>query len=577
MSSLGSQDSLTRGLLEFNQALQNKTTENLELPSEWIEKHFYVPEPRDVITGEIMPPGPIRLADHQKALINAALARDDKGYLKYTTVIYSCPKKSGKSAIASAVTLYFAYHNDYSHVYCLANDKKQADDRLYQPIYLNFELHKKLGGIFSNVDPKLTEVILPNNSTKIEAIPCDAAGEAGAEPIFTGWSELWAFDTPIKRRLWTELTIPPTKYGRAMRWIESYAGFTGTSDILWQLYEGVVREEYRLPGWGDLPVYSDGLDVFCYWDTEPRLVWQLGEMGARYYAGEAKVHTPSEFQRVHRNQWVSPVTAYVHPEHWHACEDEEVPPLMDPDTPAVAAFDAAVENDCSAGVLVTRDPRYPDTDVAIRECVIFSRDTHSSIILPVGDTIRDWGSRYNLVCIAYDAYQMASMVQNFQQGNITISQDELSGMSEQEVEEYLRKARRAVQKYYYKFSQQNERAIADKMLYDMIVHKNIHWNPTLNNGIAPMGGQETLTKHLLQSGSSSTRGQLRIQKLAPNLKVDASVALSMAVKVCMGLTIHNREMDPEHLVRQLMLEKITYSQFTSAMRTRNLKVTNDGK
>src|SRR5690606_35376909 len=39
-------------------------------------------------------------------------------------------------------------------------------------------------------------------NTRIEAIPCDAAGEAGSQPLLSVWSELWAFNSDAKRRLW---------------------------------------------------------------------------------------------------------------------------------------------------------------------------------------------------------------------------------------------------------------------------------------------------------------------------------------------------------------------------------------
>ena len=80
----------------------------------------------------------------------------------------------------------------------MANDGKQSTDRLYGPIYTNFRLHQQYGGIFSKVKANKDEVILPNY-TKLEAVPCDAAGEAGSQPIGVFFSELWGYETEKKR------------------------------------------------------------------------------------------------------------------------------------------------------------------------------------------------------------------------------------------------------------------------------------------------------------------------------------------------------------------------------------------
>lgn len=555
------------GLEAFSRHLTRKSNEAKERPSEWIGKHFYVPEPRNPLTGEILPPGPIRLADHQKRIIDEMLSRKEDGMLKYSTAMYSAPKKSGKSAISSAITLYFAYHNSNSFCYVLANDGKQSEDRLYAPIRTCIRLHNQMGGIFKDVRASMGEVTLPNH-TKIEAVPCDAAGEAGAEPIFTAWSEIWAFETPLKRRLWTEMTIPPTKWGRALRLVESYAGFQGTSELLWNLYESIVKEEYRHPDFPDFPVYASN-GFFCYWDHYARMIWQTPE----YYAEEARRHPPAEFLRVHKNEWVSPVGAFIQPEHWKACEDTTIPELVDPSVPCVIGIDAGVENDMSALVLVTRHPIFPDTDAAIRLCKIFVPGQGQSILLPIATTIRDWCKRFNVVQICYDMYQLESMVAQFRQGIISVPEEEIRGMLEDEIKEYLRIERRAVERWYYRFNQQGARSIADKKLYDGILHTNLKYNPNLENGIAAKEGQESLTKHVLQSGVSLTKGQYRLQKLSQKGKIDACVALSMSYDRCMALGITNKELDDNYLVQSLMREKLTYAQFQTLQRNKHTKIT----
>lgn len=511
----------------------------LTTPSDWIEAHFYIPSPRDPITGHVLPVGPIRLADHQKRIINAALAEVD-GCLKYTTVIYSAPKKSGKSAIAAAVGLYMAARTPFGRIFCLANDGEQANDRLFGPIMTCIQLHHQLGGKFSNVVPRRFDIVL-DNSAKIEPVPCDALGEAGAEPTLTLWSELWGFTSESKRRLWTEMTVPPTLFGRALRWVETYAGFSGESLLLEQLYQTAVLDASRHPDFPDLPVYvNDSARTFCYWDTEPRMPWQTPE----FYRQEAQLLPPAEFERVHRNCWVSPVGSYIAPEMWYACRDDSLQPLKSARVPVVIGVDAATEGDCVALVAVTRDPKHPRTDIAVRGCRIFRPKANRSIILEdtVGAVLKEWCRGWNVVCVAYDPYQMTHLVQSYRSGSVVLSDAEREGLTPEQQQAKLREMRRAVGVWYYDFNQQAERAVADKMLYDMIVSRRIHWAPLGTEDIwSDAGRGETLAKHITGAGATFSAGRVRLIKPSGKTMIDAAVALSMAVKVCMGLNIDNDE------------------------------------
>lgn len=567
---------ISESLERMAQRLETAGQTNFITPADWQEKFFYVPEPRDPVTGEILPPGPIRLTADQRLLVNEALSRDENGLFQYTTVIWSTIKKSGKSTLSSGVAFHLADIIPFAKIFCLANDGKQSTDRLYQPIYTCIQLHQKYNGKFKGIRPNLTEVTLPNQS-KIEAVPCDAAGEAGAEPTGVFFSELWGFRTDNQLRLFSEMTIPPTRFGRAIRWVETYAGYQGVSKLLWGLYEQAVLEGEPHPDFthlesgGEAVVWiNKAAGIFCYWDHEPRMPWQKGSEGERYYQQEAKLLVPAEFERIHRNRWISPTGAYLPSgEFWDACADHQLKPLADPQTPVVVGIDAATENDCAALVAVTRDPQRPETDVAIRDCRIFRPGAgRSTIVLEqtVGRVLQEWGQKWNIVCVPYDAYQMEKLVQDYRRGQVTINPDTLKGMSEDAIREHLRKLQIAVKRWYYKFGQGNPRAIADKLLYDMIIHRQVHWNPDDGIGdIAPRGNLDTLTKHVKQAGASIGKSQYRIEKLSNDLKVDGLVALSMAVERCMTLNLDNREQDSTSAYQRYRRGEIGYEQYLSSL------------
>ena len=95
--------------------------------ADWIEQHFWIPEP-DPDTGLR---GPMRLFPHQRWMLDAAHARNPDGTFRYSTVVWSDIKKSAKSTIAAAVARYRAEMTPYAEIYCIANDLKQAESRVF--------------------------------------------------------------------------------------------------------------------------------------------------------------------------------------------------------------------------------------------------------------------------------------------------------------------------------------------------------------------------------------------------------------------------------------------------------------
>lgn len=538
----------------FLEGMQQAVDTAEEAPSEWIQKHFYVPDPRNPKTGKLLPTaGPIMLAPHQCAIINEALSKRENGELKYTTIVYSAPKKSGKSAITSAVIKYMAHHNANSFLACLANDGKQANDRLYGPIYTSYRLHRQLGGRFKDEKPNLGSVVLSNN-TKIEAVPVDAAGEAGSQPLMTAWSELWGYETPNKRKMWTEMTVPPTLHGKAIRWVESYAGYSGVSELLEQIYqtgfmEGDFHPDFLHLQGRDGPVVrvNERARMFVYWDTEHRMPWQTKD----YYRQEAEILPSTEFDRIHNNLWVSPLDSFIREEWWNRCENKELPVLRSDTTPVVVGIDMAETGDCAALVAVSRDPFEPDTKVAVRAVKIFNPSKLGGIIDQEEDVrpvIEEWARKWNVVCWVYDPREMSKLAQD-------LTRDGLG--------------------WFRKFGQTNPRAVADKALYDMIVSKQLSWNSdtTLGDiGAIGDGNRDTLYRHITLAGANTANESRRLIKLSNNIKIDAAVALSQATKIAMELAISNDEMNVDKLIKQFQRREISEEEFTDRVRKANPKL-----
>ena len=66
---------------------------------------------------------PFELFPAQREIIRLAFAFDADGRLPYDTIVYACPKKSGKTTVNALLTLWWAYTQEPpNEVYIVAND-----------------------------------------------------------------------------------------------------------------------------------------------------------------------------------------------------------------------------------------------------------------------------------------------------------------------------------------------------------------------------------------------------------------------------------------------------------------------
>lgn len=460
--------------------------------SEWIQRYFYIPELK----------GPMWLDTYQVAALNEALALEPDGTFRYSTIIWSDIKKSIKSCIAAAVGLWMGYRNPWASVYAVANDLKQANSRVGFYMRRAIELNPSMK---ASCQVRNYRIELPNHAF-IESIPTDPTGEAGSNADMVCFSELWGAHDEAQTRMWTEMTIPPNKFGHAFRWVETYAGYSGKSLLLEQLYDLATKEgeliDLDIPG---LRVYAHRqARIFCLWNDIPRLPWQTRE----YYAAEEAILPPHEFLRVHRNQWVSSVETFISDELWNMCywkhQGLAEMPVMPERHPCIFAIDAGVSNDHFGivGVWKKKDtliPFYAQEWIPPR---------HGKLDFSLAEKeIRRLAAQYNVVEWAYDEYQLHDMTTRLRREGIG---------------------------YFRPFPQGSGtksapgRPIADKLLYDVIQQRRIIHD---NNRV--------LTQHVLNADAQveGKHERLMLVKRSPLHKIDCAVALSMAVAEALRLNI----------------------------------------
>lgn len=455
--------------------------------ADWIETYFWIPELR----------GPMKLYPHQRESLNYALNRDSEGNFPFSTIVWSDIKKSAKSSIAAGVALWMAYQKPWSQIYIVANDLKQADSRVGYYMRRAIELNPVMRASCKIRGYRIT---LPNNSF-IESIPIDPSGEAGSNADMVVFSELWGAHEDAQNRMWTEMTTPPTKFKQSFRWVETYAGFSGQSLLLENLWRMGTKEGRQVDiGVPNLELYrNDVARLMVLWNTVPRLPWQTPD----YYAEQEATLDASEFQRVHRNQWVSPQDKFIPIEWWDAChylvnDYKEFPLPTLKKTPCIFAIDAGISNDSFAivGVHRKKDKIFP-----FYSNQWIPKKGYKVDFAPIEIEIRRLAKEYNILQWAYDEYQLHDMMTRLRRDGLG---------------------------WFKPFSQTSTRAIADKLLYDSIQTRNV-----IHSGDAIL--RDAIDNADKKPDKEEKR--LRLVKRAPHLRIDPIVCLSMATYEALRLNI----------------------------------------
>lgn len=438
--------------------------------AEFIQREMVIPE-----TGK-----PLILHPEQADVLHA-MSHKTNGNYDYSTWLYSAPKKSGKTTIGASVALWQALQVPNGAIYIIGNDQKQSDNRMMEAIRYAI-----------NHNPRLVSharivryTIYLDNGTKIESIPVDPKGEAGMNPTGLFWTEAWGAMGNRPEMLWSEAALSPSRAGKAFKFIESYAGFIGESLILERLYNSIIKSG---KAHDIIPELFTNQNTIGYWCTRHYMPWQVEH--PEYYASEEAQLVPSEFQRIHRNQWADAVAAFLPIEWWTACKAVYT---LEKDEPLIIGVDAATTSDCFAIVAVSRR----DEHIYVHYCKIWTPPKGGAIDYGEPEAeLRRLINQYNVIEIAFDSHQLISMMQRIRN------------------EEFVNTR---------VFSQNNDRLIADKRLYDMIRGKAVHHQ-----------GEPELIEHIGNAAAEIDKhdSKLRIVKRQTDKKIDACVALSMCTDRC---------------------------------------------
>src|SRR5665213_2495922 len=287
---------------------------------------------------------PFELLPAEIAFLEHAFELNEDGSAKYPELVYSAPKKSGKTAFAAILTLVIVLLlGGYEpEAIVAANDLDQSSTRVFAAIKKIVKASPKLRKRAKIIKESIT---FPETGAIITAIANDAAGAAGSNSVVSVFDELWGFTSENSRRLWDELVPPPTRKA-AWRLTVTYAGFSNESVLLEELYKHGTSQPMIAPD-----LYA-GEGQLTFWTNSPVAPWQT----PRWYAQMRRQMRPTQFLRMIKNEWVSSVSSFIDLAAWDACVDVTLMPIeADRNLSVFVAVDASLKRDSTAIVAVTTD------------------------------------------------------------------------------------------------------------------------------------------------------------------------------------------------------------------------------
>jgi phage terminase large subunit-like protein len=322
-------------------------------PAAWIDRY--------ITTSELGKP--FKLADYQRVVLAAMFQFDEDGKLWIDEAIWSEPKKSGKTTLAAILALWWGDTQEApNELLCIANDLEQATSRAFAAMCTLLQKNPALG---ERAKRTSNTMIKFTTGTVIKAIASEYAGAAGSNHGLTLWDETWAGTTESYRRLWDELTPVPTRLN-SIRLVFSYAGFEGESKTLKELYLAGVDQAEHPEGRGarideTLPIYrskdGSGLNAVTFWSHECRMPWQTENWLERQKQDHISKGRVSTWLRLFENRWVSGESMFITAALWDACVDPNLVPL--PPNKAIKIWvgvDVGIKSDTTGICAVTKRP-----------------------------------------------------------------------------------------------------------------------------------------------------------------------------------------------------------------------------
>jgi phage terminase large subunit-like protein len=352
---------------------------------------------------------PFLMLDAELWFLKLALKTDENGRLLFPELIYSAPKKSGKTMFAAmfVITLIVLFSERFAEAYCCANDLEQASSRVFEMCKRIIEASPLLKRSCKVTSDKIT---FSATGATITALATDYASAAGGHPTISVFDELWAYTSERARRMWDEMVPVPTRR-ISCRLTVSYAGFEGESELLYELYQRALKQQKI----GDDLYAGDGM--LCFWTHKPVAHWQ----NEAWIEQMRRSLRANQFLRMVENRFVSSESNFVEMPTWDRCTDHKIGhAIADRTLPIWIGIDASVKHDSSAVVAVTFE--HGRVKLVTHRTFQPSPKNPLNFEQTIEAFVLDLKKRYQIRKALFDPYQMQSTAQRLAQQGVPVEE-----------------------------------------------------------------------------------------------------------------------------------------------------------
>jgi len=426
---------------------------------------------------------PLILTAWQQNLLTALYERRSDGLLRYRRSLIGLGRKNGKSLLGSLIALYGLIEGEPgAEVYSAAGDRQQA-----RVVFNEAKWQVTQSSALSGICKVYRDVIeVPSTGAIYRVLSSDAKLQQGLNPSTVVFDEL---HVQPNDDLWDALTLGSGARKDPMIVAISTAGFD-LDTVCGRLYNygkeiisGTKQDERFGFWWWEAPADCEIHDRDAWVAANPNLAEGLLDIGDM----EVSMMQTAEvsYRRFRLNQWVrTDGESWLPKGAWEQCRSED---QLDPNIPVFVGIDMALKHDSIA--VVVAQPQ--ESGRVVVRAKIWHPDGGAMDVSAVEQHIRDLGREFTVQEFAYDPA--------FFQRSAEAMSDEGFTMVE--------------------FSQSTARMVpACGTLYEFIVNARLAHN-----------GDPVFTDQVLSAAQRSTDMGWRLSKGKSKRKIDAAIALAMAV------------------------------------------------
>lgn len=425
---------------------------------------------------------PLAFTAWQKWLLRALFERDaETQRLRYRRALIGLPRKQGKSLMLSAVAVYGMIAGESgAEVYVVAGDRQQA-----RIIFGEAKQQVQMSSVLSQECKVYRDAIeMPRFGSILRVLSSEFKGQAGLNPSLVLFDELWNQSTPD---LYDQMTL-----GSGAR-IEPLVVSITTAGYDLDTVAGHLYQYGKRCAAGEIDDKAFG---FWWWEAAAdcelgdEKQWQIANPNLRESLLDIddmrtamKQTDEAAFRRWRLNQWVRAQESWLPAGAWEQCRDDQ--PLRD-DLPIYVGIDMALKHDSIAVVIVQ-----PQDDMLVTRARIWQPQDEGVDVAGVEQHLRSLHAEYQVREFVYDpAY--------FQRSAEALADDGLPMV------EFPQSAARMIP--------------ACGHAYELIV-----------NGKVSHEGSPTFTDQVLSAAQRMTDQGWRLSKGKSKRKIDACIALVMAL------------------------------------------------